>query len=237
MSKVLSIVIPIYNKWNFTKSCLKDLMQLPNDHEIIIIDNASADETQSQLEGSKDILYYRNKENLGFAKACNIGYSLATANNVLFLNNDIRVKSNHKDWTSSLLKYCPYALVGPTMGELDEHLNFKQEDNKVLTGRSYMGGWCLASSKEIWNKLEIKRLPEDEIKDAPLPHTPQIFSEEFGLAYFEDTDLSFRARQQSIGMEVVEIPVVHFGKQSSQQLNTYKLYSEAKQIFIKKWKR
>jgi GT2 family glycosyltransferase len=234
--KKLSIVVPVFNKFNFTKSCLADLTKLTKDHEIIIVDNASSDETQVSLEGNTEIVYYRNKENLGFAKACNIGYALSTAPNVLFLNNDIRVKSNHEDWTAPLLKMCPYALVGPTMGQLDNNLSFVQEANRFLPGKSYMSGWCLASSKEIFGKLALPRHNSLIVTDAWTPADgPQIFSEEFGLAYFEDTDLSFRARKQGIKMEVVDVPVVHFGKQTSKQLNTYQLYSAARQIFIKKW--
>jgi GT2 family glycosyltransferase len=233
MKKILSIVIPVFNKYNFTKSCLADLSQLPDDHEIIVIDNGSTDETQIELEKNTRIKYYRQSNNLGFARACNIGYNKADASNILFLNNDIRVKSNHTNWTEELLKWCPQALVGPTMGQLDSNLNFVQEANKVLTGKSYMSGWCLASSREIWSKLWI---PRGETRAETANNAiAQIFSEEFGLAYFEDTDLSFRARKLGIPMQVVDIPVVHFGKQTSSQLNTRQLYSQARQIFVKKW--
>ena len=233
MKKILSIVIPVFNKYNFTKSCLADLSQLPDDHEIIVIDNGSTDETQIELEKNTRIKYYRQSNNLGFARACNIGYNKADASNILFLNNDIRVKSNNTNWTEELLKWCPQALVGPTMGQLDSNLNFVQEANKVLTGKSYMSGWCLASSREIWSKLWI---PRGETRAETANNAiAQIFSEEFGLAYFEDTDLSFRARKLGIPMQVVDIPVVHFGKQTSSQLNTRQLYSQARQIFVKKW--
>jgi O-antigen biosynthesis protein len=233
MKKILSIVIPVFNKYNFTKSCLADLSQLPDDHEIIVIDNGSTDETQTELEKNTRIKYYRQSNNLGFARACNIGYNKADASNILFLNNDIRVKSNHTNWTEELLKWCPQALVGPTMGQLDSNLNFVQEANKVLTGKSYMSGWCLASSREIWSKLWI---PRGETRAETANNAiAQIFSEEFGLAYFEDTDLSFRARKLGIPMQVIDIPVVHFGKQTSNQLNTHQLYSQARQIFVKKW--
>ena len=232
MNKVLSIVIPVWNKSHFTKSCLKDLEQLPEDHEIIIVDNGSTDDTQEALKDNKRIAYVRNSVNLGFACACNIGYSYATAPNVLFLNNDIRVRTNHTDWTKPLLEHCATQLVGPTMGQLNNELNFVQEADKELSGKSYMSGWCLASSKEVFNKLEIAR-PAHILYDH-IP-APQIFSEEFGLAYFEDTDLSFRARKQGIPFKVVPVPVVHFGKQTSVQLNTHKLYAAARQIFVKKW--
>ena len=222
MNKILSIVIPVFNKFPFTKSCLNDLSKLPNDHEIIVVDNASADETKDQLTNSKEIVYIRNNINEGFAKACNRGFYNSSASNVLFLNNDIRVKSNHDNWTRAIIEKCDIGLVGPTMGQLDKDLNFVQEANKVLSGNSYMSGWCLASSKEIFNKLII-------------PNTNnQLFSEEF-FCYFEDTDLSFRARKIGIPFVVQEVPVVHFGKISSKQLNTAILYQNARKIFIKKW--
>jgi len=230
MNKILSIVILCFNKYNWTKSCLKDLSLLPEDHEIIVVDNGSTDETEKELTGNNKIVYCRSKENLGFAKGCNLGYSLASADNVLFLNNDIRVKSHYTSWTAELIKYCNIGLVGPTMGQLDSNFNFIKEANEKLTGPNvYMSGWCLASSKKNWNKLKIKR--NDEIEDIP-----QVWSEEFGLAYHEDTDLSFRASKIKLPFQVVNIPVVHFGKVSSQQLNTNALYQNSKKVFIKKWK-
>lgn len=236
MSKILSIIIPCYNKWNFTKACLDDLSKLPSDHEIIIIDNGSTDETQNEiqryLQNSEKIIYHRNTENLGFAKACNKGYSISNGYNILFLNNDIRVRNAHSMWTQKLLEYCETSLVGPTMGQLDNNLNFIQEANRELSGNFYMSGWCLASSRKIWDKLNLGRDPEifDEYYAKP-----QIFSEEF-FCYFEDTDLSFRAKELKIPFKLVNVPVVHFGQQTSKQLNTRQLYQNAREIFVKKWK-
>jgi len=241
MQKILSIVIPVFNKFNFTRACLNDLSRLPNDHEIIVVDNASTDNTKDQLQNSKEIVYIRNHINEGFAKASNRGFYNSSAPNILFLNNDIRVKSNYDNWTKPIIEKCNDGLVGPTMGQLDKELNFVQEANKILTGNSYMSGWCLGSSKNNWAKLIIPRPYEDPDilvaeRDIDRDHYSQIFSEEFGIAYFEDTDLSFRARKLGIKMQVVDIPVVHFGKQTSSQLNTYQLYKNARNIFVKKWK-
>src|SRR5271155_1329887 len=232
MKPILSIIIPVFNKYNFTKACLEDLSKLPDDHEIIVVDNGSTDETQKEmielersLQMKNKLIYCRQPVNLGFAKGCNTGYSKASASNILFLNNDVRVKSNFQNWTEPLISLCPQGLVGPTMGQLDDNLNFIQEANRSLPGKSYMSGWCLAASREIWSKLWIPR--SGTRCETPTTMIPQIFSEEFGLAYFEDTDLSFRAKQLHIPMHVVEIPVVHFGKQTSRQLNVPILYKQA----------
>lgn len=233
MNKILSIATCVYNKWSFTKKYLEDLSKLPNTHEIIIVDNGSIDDTQKNLQGSTEIIYYRFDENFGFSKGSNRAYNLSTAPNVMFLNNDIRVKENHSSWTQPIIDKCNDGLVGPTMGLLDDNLNFIKEANAYLDGNSYMSGWCLTASKNIWSKLEITHSISGASVDK-IDGTDEIFSEEF-FAYFEDTDLSFRAKKLSIPMYVVDVPVVHFGRQTSNQLNTYKLYKKSREIFVKKW--
>jgi GT2 family glycosyltransferase len=225
----LSIVVPVFNKWNFTKSCLDDLGKLPADlHDIIIIDNASSDETKDKMTELSSvnplIKYVRNEENVFHSKACNQGFRLSTGKHVLFLNNDIRIKANHASWTKTLTDACDATngLVGPTMGQLDNQLNFLREANQQLTGNSYMGGWCVAAKREVWNKLDVDG-------------TGQIWNEAFPM-YFNDTDLSFRARKQKIPMTVVPLPdAVHFGKVSAAQINIRKLYLEGRAVFLKHW--
>jgi len=173
-----------------------------------------------RLQKFPEVKYIRNDKNYGFSKGCNVGYQNATCDNVMFLNNDIKVTSHFENWTDEIIQKCNQGLVGPTMGLLDKHFSFVKEENKLLFGNSYMSGWCLSSSKENWKKLEEK--------------PGQVFSEDF-FAYFEDTDLSFRAREKNIPFVVVNIPVVHFGKVSSKQINTYELYKKGKDIFTKKW--
>src|SRR5579864_5620805 len=148
MDRTVSIVIPVYNKWNFTKSCLNDLAKLSDWHEIIIINNASTDETADELhkycdEWAKDstspvLLYSNNSENTFHSKACNQGYEQSIGKHVIFLNNDIRIKSNHQNWTQTLVDACDRTggLVGPTMGMLDKNLNFVKEANQQLEGNS-----------------------------------------------------------------------------------------------------
>jgi len=223
MSYVLSIVIPVFNKYNFTKSCLNDLFKLPLDHEIIVVDNASSDETQEELLKitNPNFVYIRNDTNTGFGAAVSKGIRSAKAPNIMTLNNDIRVHSNHSDWTQEIIKHAPLGLVGPTMGQLDNNLNFVKESNSKLDGLSYMSGWCLTTSREIWNKLDITG-------------NGDYFDKSY-FAYFEDTQLSFVARELGIPFYVVNVPVVHFGKITSKQINTAKLYLESRAVFIKKW--
>ena len=43
------------------------------------------------------------------------------------------------------------------MGQLAYNFSFVKEANQYLDGLSYMSGWCLAASKEIWQKLIIPK--------------------------------------------------------------------------------
>lgn len=242
MIKELSICVPVFNKINFTRSCLNDLKQLDlNKHEILVLDNGSTDETQSELTKLDWITYIRSDINNGFAWGCNKSFQISSGKNILFLNNDIKVKSNYNNWTDEIINNCYKGLVGPTTAILDSKFNFIKESNENLMNlkNSYMSGWCIASSREIWYRLAIKPTEPEYLEIDYIDYKKddhwQIFSEEFGKAYYEDVDLSFRAKKIGIQFELINIPVIHFGKISSKQLNTAKLYQEAKKIFTKKW--
>jgi GT2 family glycosyltransferase/2-polyprenyl-3-methyl-5-hydroxy-6-metoxy-1,4-benzoquinol methylase len=226
----LTIVTPVFNKWNFTKSYLNDLLKLDQSKtEIIIVNNASTDETAANLteyvSRSHNIKVINNETNLGFGKACNIGYQAAQGKYVMFLNNDIRVKDKMDSWTDIIIKQCDdNNLVSPTGGKVDPSNDFQflYETNDPTKEINYLSGWCIAAQKNVWDKLIASG------EGGP-------FSEQY-FCYFEDTHLSFLANKLNINFKLVDIPVVHFGKVSSKQLNTFSLYKESRTIFSKNWK-
>jgi len=86
-----SIIIPVFNRVEFTKHCISQLLKNTqyNDYEIIVVDNGSTDGTQRYLSSlGEKIKVHRNDDNLGFAKACNQGAKLASGQYLIFLNND-----------------------------------------------------------------------------------------------------------------------------------------------------
>jgi GT2 family glycosyltransferase len=227
----LSIVIPVYNNWHLTRSCLEDLASLPDDHEVLVVDNGSTDATQklatldetvANFCGPKNLAVHHLPENKGFAHACNLGYARSSGEYVMFLNNDIRVVKDYDSWTQPIIEQAGDALVSPTAGKLDRQFNFVCEASKMpSTGYRYLSGWNLTSSRMIFDDLK-------------LPEYLGPFTEEF-TTYFEDTDLSLRAQELGIPLRMVSVPVRHLGKMTSKKLDTLRLYLPAKAKFIAKW--
>lgn len=103
-SPFVSIVIPLFNKVEYTERCLEALIQnTPSERfEVILVDNASTDgtgELLACLEG--DVRIIQNPLNLGFAKACNQGAALARGKHLIFLNNDTLPQAG---WLEALIE-------------------------------------------------------------------------------------------------------------------------------------
>lgn len=99
----VSIIIPAWNKWDYTFRCLLSLVENTSGvaHETIVVDNASTDETATALPLLPGLRVLRNQENLGFARACNQGAALARGRYLLFLNNDTEALP---DWLPPMVR-------------------------------------------------------------------------------------------------------------------------------------
>ncbi len=91
---VISIIIPAFNAIEYTKECIEKVYLVGSKYpfEVIVVDNASSDETQAEMKKErlvrKDFSYCRMEENLGFAGGVNFGMQRAKGQYVVILNND-----------------------------------------------------------------------------------------------------------------------------------------------------
>ena len=86
----ITVVIVNYNAGIFLVECVT--RALSQSSKVIIVDNASIDTSlilcQQSFPETSALQIIRNNQNLGFAKACNIGFAHVNTEYVLFLNPD-----------------------------------------------------------------------------------------------------------------------------------------------------
>lgn len=84
----ITIIIVNYNAGPFLKRCIESCAAYFFDKEVIIVDNASTDDSLAGLDEIPHVQVLRNVHNRGFSVACNQALSLAQADTILFLNPD-----------------------------------------------------------------------------------------------------------------------------------------------------
>ncbi len=109
----LSAVVVTHNSANVIGVCLRSLRaELPN-AEIIVVDNASSDDTRLRCKELPGIVLFENSANSGFGRACNQGARVAAGSHVLFLNPDVRLLEASVVSLEIELMREPFGLVGP----------------------------------------------------------------------------------------------------------------------------
>ena len=193
---ILSIIIVSYNTAEITVNCLKsvlsdkglefDLDKKYTDKEpstipaeIIVVDNASTDNTMARLQGLKTkIKLIKNSQNLGFAKANNQAFEKALGNFVLLLNSDTIIK--HSAISQSLIWLSAHPEAGVCTGQL-----LNKDDTIQPTGGFFPNllntlAWCLfLDDLPFVNKLIL-----------PIhPHPPQFYTKD--NFYLKDRQLDW----------------------------------------------
>ncbi|WP_075323100.1 glycosyltransferase family 2 protein [Acidithiobacillus albertensis] len=89
---LVSVVLPTFNRGHIIELSIRSVLaQTYNNLEIIVIDDASTDDTEKKIEELNDsrIKYIKLKENVGASAARNLGISLAKGNLVAFQDSDV----------------------------------------------------------------------------------------------------------------------------------------------------
>ena len=115
----VSLVIVVWNAKRYVQECLESLREHCQDvyDEVIVVDNASTDGSPELIaETFPEFRLIRNSENLGFAKANNIGIAQCSGDYVCLVNSDVKFTG---DCLSPMLQYLSenpgVGMVGPKM--------------------------------------------------------------------------------------------------------------------------
>ena len=89
----LSVVIVTYRSDRCIEAALASVRSELPAAEIVVVDNASDDETRTIVRSFGGVRLVEHEENVGFGRACNSGARHATGTRVLFVNPDVRIVS------------------------------------------------------------------------------------------------------------------------------------------------
>jgi N-acetylglucosaminyl-diphospho-decaprenol L-rhamnosyltransferase len=91
----IDVVVPAYNHWELTSSCLSHLAAQSVPHEVTVVDNGSTDETRERLRRDwPEVARIELDRNHPFTQAVNRGVEAGSGEYVILLNNDVELRSD-----------------------------------------------------------------------------------------------------------------------------------------------
>lgn|SRR3990167_3972513 len=199
-----TIIMPVWisndELYDLTDKALVSLRETIGGYdELIIIDNGSpigGDQLQKVSE-----ICIRNKTNLGYAKAVNQGFKLASGDFITVANNDIRVSSNWLIIAREIFERLPKA------GSV--HFRMIGYDENTITGDEI---WV--TGKERWCSSSFYIIRKEAISKGG-------YDENYGLGGGEDWDFWKRVRDN--GWETVYTNGAYYQHKDSSTSNTRNL--------------
>ncbi|MCL4458360.1 MAG: glycosyltransferase family 2 protein [Chloroflexi bacterium] len=229
MSEKVTVIVVNWNGRDYLETCLSSVLRqsYPN-FEILLIDNASTDGSLDLIEERfPQVGVIRNRVNLGFAAANNIGIQQSSSDYIATLNNDTKAEET---WLAELVKA---ARTGPDIGMCASKMLFMHQPAIINSA-----GIALDRAGIAWDN----RGGEEDTPDDSKPYEVfgpcagaalyrremlmgiGLFDEDF-FAYLEDVDLAWRARLA--GWRCLYVPtakVYHIHSATAREGSSLKTY-------------
>jgi len=236
----VAIVIVNWNSGSQVRDCVDSIILHRNQLRVstIVVDNASTDGSADLVEGLRNVELIRAGSNLGFARACNLGASLAKdAEYLLFLNPDAMLEAGVLQRAVDFMDSASSAGIGICGVALQEN-----SGHIARSCARFPSPWRLAvvasgldrvlpslgTTMREWNHAQSRRV--DQVIGAfflvrrALFEALNGFDERF-FVYFEEVDFAFRASRRGMGtMFLADIKAFHAGGGTSGQVKARRLF-------------
>ncbi|RQO55610.1 hypothetical protein DBR47_20375 [Paucibacter sp. KBW04] len=209
----IACVIVSYNGAAWITQCLQSLRDSRDVFlQLIVVDNASTDQTASLVRACSDVELIATGSNLGFGRANNLGIARALqlgAEYVFILNQDAQVAPE------ALAKLCEQAADQPGLGILCPlQLDAQGQALDPTFLHYYLGPFAPALLNDALLARPLQARYGVDAMPAAAWLMPRRFLEQVGgfdplfFMYCEDDDLCNRARHHGWGIALV--PAAHF---------------------------
>jgi N-acetylglucosaminyl-diphospho-decaprenol L-rhamnosyltransferase len=211
------VAIVNWNSGRQLAECLESFATVASDQVVVrgitVVDNASSDGSSDALPASPPVVLIRNRENRGFAAACNQGARNSDADFLLFLNPDARLMAGALERPAQFLQSEANSRVGIVGIQL-----FDEGDHIARNTARMPTPWSIIGNSIGLDRLMPSLFPPHFVTEWAHDETRVVdqvmgafmlvrrtlferlggFDERF-FVYFEDLDLAQRARERGFG--------------------------------------
>lgn len=203
----------------------------------IVVDNGSSDGSMDFLHDASDVELLLTGQNLGFAKACNLGAALGSEDSVLFLNPDAKLLPDSLTGALAALLATENSSVGIVGVQLIGDNGAVQRTCARFPTPTLMMAKSTGLASLIGNfNFHMHNWAHNETK--PVDHVIGAFYlirrslfevmngfDESFFVYLEDLDLSYRASQLGYhSLYVANVQAFHKGGGVSEQVKAHRLF-------------
>ncbi len=232
------VVIPNWNGADYISACLDSLQKQTIPHDVVVVDNGSTDGSLALIEKSfPEVQVVRHAENKGFSGGVNAGFRYALEKDyeaVAVFNNDAIADKN---W----LKHLSVRLQGDAKFGIVCCKQLRSDGKHIDAAGGAYSTWGMPFPRGR-NSIDKGQYDTAEavfsapggasIYSAQLLREVGLFDEAF-FAYYEDDDLSFRARLH--GWKIWYEPkakIFHHVSGTSRRLGSFTRYHATKNFFL-----
>jgi GT2 family glycosyltransferase/glycosyltransferase involved in cell wall biosynthesis/predicted SAM-dependent methyltransferase len=239
----VSIIIPVFNNPELTGKTLESIFASASlvRYEVIVIDNGSESDTKRVLKSfssRENFTVYTNKDNLGFAKAVNLGISERKGRHALLLNNDIIVYGGWLQKLTAALKDS-IGIVGGLLlypgSQIVQHagVNIGTEDGYSIAPYHVDQFADLSKTPDLISSREV-----DAVTGAMMLISFDCIEkvgvlDESYINGLEDIDYCIRARKHGFGIYLESDAVAYHYESMSKGRHDNDIYNW--QLLNKKW--
>ncbi len=240
----LSVILVSFNDWLHLEKCLQSLIAVSPEKnmEVVVVDNNSSDGSPDLVENRfPAVKLIRNKKNLGFAKASNLGIRASAGEFVLFLNIDTDVN------VQALNVLLEKIRENPSIGAVGPALLLGHKTYQISFGKR-VDFFFQFFQKGFFNLYYAKKLKSDQkvrevdwlsaaclLAKRKALEEAGCFDENYFL-YFEDIDLCYKMRQEGWILRFCpQAQIIHIGGTSTSMVKNFSRYHYRKsQIYFYK---